>query len=51
MDKSNTDWGFYPRSPIVRGRIFVRVQSAIRADGPPSAPALPEQFDPSTDAD
>jgi hypothetical protein len=37
--------GFYTRSPIVRGRLLVRAQSAIRADGTPSAQALSLQFD------
>jgi hypothetical protein len=37
--------GVYPRSQIVRGRLFVRAQSAIRADGPPSAQERALQFD------
>ena len=38
IDKSRGGWiCSYPRSPIARGRLFVRAQSVIRADGPPSA--------------
>jgi len=29
--------GFYTRSPIAHGWLFIRAQSVIRADGPPSA--------------
>src|ERR1035437_10713264 len=32
--KATTAWGcFYTRSPIAYGRLFVRTQSTIRADG------------------
>jgi len=39
MDKNKDDSGFYPRSAIACGRLFVRMQSPIRADGSPSAQA------------
>jgi hypothetical protein len=35
--RTRTAQGFYPRSPIAYGRLFVRAQSVIRADGSPSA--------------
>jgi hypothetical protein len=43
--KTKMVWGFYTRSPIAHGRLFVRAQSAIRSDGTPSAQALSPQLD------
>jgi hypothetical protein len=49
--RAKTAWAcFYTRSPIACGRILVRTQSAIRADGPPSAQARAPQFEVSSDA-
>jgi hypothetical protein len=44
LDKSECRLGLYPRSLIAHGRLFVRAQSAIRADGTPSAQAPAQQF-------
>jgi hypothetical protein len=46
MDESKPAYGcFNSRSLIAHGRLFVRAQSAIRADGPPSAQAGSLQLD------
>jgi hypothetical protein len=40
LDKSKNPWVcFHTRLPIAHGRLFVRAQSVIRADGTPSAQA------------
>jgi hypothetical protein len=44
--KAITAWVcFFARSPIAHGRFFVRAQSAIRADGTPSAQVRSPHFD------
>jgi hypothetical protein len=53
LDKSNkAAWVcFYTRSPLAHGRLFVRAQAVIRADGTPSAQARALQLEASSDAD
>ena len=47
LTPSTASW-FYTRSPIACGRVFVRAQSAIRADGTPAAQARSRRLDAST---